>query len=49
MSIFHILVEADQINGGPQQRLPMAENENPASRSNQEQGMYKSIKRRKGV
>ena len=35
VSTFHSLVELIQQNGGPQQKLPLAENENPASRSNQ--------------
>ena len=44
VSKFQILVEAEQRNGGPQQKQPLSENENRASRSNQEQGIDKSIK-----
>ena len=32
---FQIVVEAEQQNGGPQQKRPLAETENSASRSNQ--------------
>ena len=46
---FQSVVEAEQLNVGPQQKQPLAENENPARRSNLEQGIDKSIKRRKGV
>ena len=46
---FQSVVEAEQRNGGPQQKLPLAENENTASRSNQEQGMDKDIKIQKVV
>ena len=49
MSTFQSVVEIEQRNGGPKKKLPLAENENPSSRSNQEQGMDKSIKRRKVV
>ena len=35
ISTFQIMVEAEQQNDGPQQKRPLAENENPASRSNQ--------------
>ena len=38
---FQSVVEADQQNGGTQKKRPLAENENPASRSNQEQGVDK--------
>ena len=41
MSAFKSVVDLDQQNGGTQQ--------NPSSRSNKEQGMDKSIKRRTGV
>ena len=34
VSTFQSVVEADQQNVGPQQKRPLAENENPASRSN---------------
>ena len=34
VSIFHNVVEAEQQNGGPHQKQPLAENENPASMSN---------------
>ena len=43
------MVEVEQRNGGPQQKKTPAENENLASRSNQKQGIYKSIKRHKGA
>ena len=46
---FKSVFEAEQRNGGPQQKWPLVENEKPARMSNQEQGMDKSIKRRKGV
>ena len=49
VSKFKIVVEAEKLNGGPQKKRPLAENENPYSRSNREQGMDKSIKRQKGV
>ena len=49
VSTFQSVVEAEQLNVGPQQKQPQAENENPARRSNLEQGIDKSIKRRKGV
>ena len=49
VSTFHSVVESDQVNGGPQQKQPLAENENPASRSNQEQGVDKYIKIQKVV
>ena len=49
VSTFQSLVEAEQRNGGPQKKRPLAENENPASMSNQEQGVDKYIKRQKGV
>ena len=49
VSTFQSVVEAEQRNGGPQQKQPLAENKNPASRSNQEQGMDKYIKRQKGA
>ena len=47
--IFQSMVEAKQQNCGPQQKIPLTENENPASRSNTEQGIDKSITRKKGV
>ena len=48
VSTFQSVVEAEKQNGGPQQKLPLTENENPAIRSNQEQGMDKAINRQKG-
>ena len=39
VSTFQSVVEEEQRNGGPQQKLPLAENENLTSRSNQEQGI----------
>ena len=39
------VVEAGKQNGGPQQKLPLEENESPASRLNKEHGMIKDIKR----
>ena len=45
MSILKSVIEAEQRNGGPQEKRPLAKNENSASRSNQEQDLYKSIKR----
>ena len=48
VSIFKSVVEAEQQNGGTQ-RKKLAENEDPASRSNHEQGIDKSSKRRKGA
>ena len=47
VSTFQSVVEAEKQNGGPQQKLPLTENENPAIRSNQEQGMDKAINRQK--
>ena len=47
VSTFQSAVEAEQQNGGPHKNPPQAENENTASRLNQEQGIYKAIKRRK--
>ena len=44
MYTFKSVVEAEQRNGGPQNKRPLAEIENPAIRSNQEQGMDKAIK-----
>ena len=49
MSEFQIVVEVEQRNGGPHQKRHLAENENPAMSSNQEQGMDKSIKKRKVI
>ena len=49
VSTFQSVVEAEQQNGGPQEKLTLSENENPARRSNQEQGMDKPTKRWKGV
>ena len=49
MSTFQSVVEAEQLNGGPQKKIPPAENKNPASKSNQEQGLVKAIKRQKGA
>ena len=46
---FQSVVEADQQNGEPKDKRPLAENENPASRSNKEQDTYKAVKRQKGV
>ena len=48
VSTFQSVVEAEQRNVGPQKKQPLAENENPARRSNKEQGMDKSTNRRKG-
>ena len=45
---FQSVVEAEQQNGWPQKKN-LEENENPASRSNQEYGIDKAINRRKGV
>ena len=45
VSMFQSLVEADQRNGRPYQKRTLAENKNPDSRSNQEQGMDKAIQR----
>ena len=47
VSTFQNMVELEQRNGGPQQKLPLAENTNPYNRSNQEQGMDKAINRQK--
>ena len=44
MYIFQSVVETEQWNGGPYQKHPLEENENPVSMSNQEQGLEKSIK-----
>ena len=49
VSTFQSMVEAEKRNGVPQQKQPLAEKETPSRRSNQEQGMDKSIKRQKGV
>ena len=49
LSMFQSLVEAEQRNGRPYQKRTLAENKNPDSRSNQEQGMDKAIQRHKGV
>ena len=49
VSTFQSVVEAEQQNGEPQQKLPLAENKNPASRSNQVQGIDEAIKRCKVV
>ena len=49
MSTFHNVVGAEQQNGGPQKKQPLAKNENPASRSNYEQRVDKAIKIRKRV
>ena len=49
MSKFQSVVELKQLNGGPHKKLPLAENENTASSSNQEQGVDKAIKRYKIV
>ena len=49
VSTFKSVVEAEQRNGGPWQKRPLAENENPTSRSDQEQGMDQYIKRRRIV
>ena len=45
---FQSVVEAEQRNSGPQKKRPLAENENPAIRPNQEQDMDKSINIQKG-
>ena len=42
--IFQNVVEAEHQNGGGQKKQPLAEKENPASRSNQEHGIDKAIK-----
>ena len=49
VSTFKSVVEAEQRNGGPQKKRPMAENKPPARNSNQEQGMDKDINRQKGA
>ena len=49
VSTFQSLVAAQQQHFLPQQKLPLAENENPDIRSNQEQGMDKDINRWKVV
>ena len=49
MSTFKSVVETEKLNGRTQQKQPLTENKNPDSRSNQEQGMYKFTKGRKGV
>ena len=49
VSKFHSVVEAEQQNGGPQKNRPLVENKNLAIRSNQKQGIYKAIRRRKSV
>ena len=49
MSTFQSVVDAEQQNSGIQKKRPLTENEKPASKSNQEQGMEKSIKIRKGA
>ena len=49
VSTFQSVVEAGQRKGGPQKKRPLAENENPVSRSNQEWDRDKSTKRQKGV
>ena len=49
VSKFKSVVEVEQQNSGPQQKIPLAENENPTIRSNQEQGMDKATKRQKGA
>ena len=46
---FQSVVEAEQRNGGPQKKRPLAKNENPNSRSNQEQAMDKFVKIQKVV
>ena len=49
VSTFQSVVEAEQRNGENKQKRPPEENGNPDSRSNQEHGMDKYSKRRKGV
>ena len=49
VSTFHSVVEAEQRNDGPQQKLPLAENKTPTSKSNQEQRIVKAINRQKGA
>ena len=49
VSIFHSVVGVEQQNGGPQQKKTLAENKNPASRSNYKQRVDKVVKRQKGV
>ena len=49
VSTFQSMVEVEQQNCVPQQKLPLAEYENPSRRSNQEQGVDKYIKKQKGV
>ena len=49
VSKFQSVVEAEKWNSEPQQKRPLAENENPASMSNKEQGMYQANNRQKGV
>ena len=49
LSTVQSLVEAEQWNGGPQKKQILVENETTARSSKQEQEMYKSIERRKGV
>ena len=45
---FQSVVEAEQLNSGPQQKQSLVEIKKPVSRSNQEQGMDKAIKIWKG-
>ena len=49
VSIFMSVVEAEQRNGGPQQKRPSADNENPSSRSKKQQGVSQGTKRHKLV
>ena len=49
VSTFQSVVKAEQLNGGPQEKRPLSENNPPARRSNQEQGTDKAIKRLRGA
>ena len=49
VSMFQSLVKVEQWNGGPYQKLPLAENGNTYSSSNQEQEMDQAIKGQKVV
>ena len=49
VSIFHIVVEVEQRNDGPQKKQPLIENENPARSPNQEKGVDTVINRRKRI
>ena len=45
MSIFQSMVKAEQYNDRTQKNRPLAENDKPASSSNEEQGTEKATKR----